>query len=71
MSKKYVDGIYIGEIGEVVTTYYLYQFLEDENLHYLSHHSSLHGVIGEEFFETYEEYKRYTKEHNLKVNEQK
>jgi hypothetical protein len=59
----------IGILGERIITYHLYQFLENENLHYLTHNSSLHGIIGENFFETYEEYKKHITDNNLKVNE--
>jgi hypothetical protein len=44
-----------------------YQYLEDEKLHYLTELHPEDGILGEHFFETEDEYKKYVKENNLMV----
>jgi len=43
----------------------MYQYLKDENLHYLAELHDDDGVLGEDFFNTTEEFLEYTKVNNI------
>jgi hypothetical protein len=46
-------------------TKFLYQYLDKENLHYLAELHDEDGVMGEDFFNTTEEFLEHVKENNI------
>lgn len=46
---------------------WLYQYLTEENLYYLSEHHPEDGVLGEDCFETFTELEKYVKDNNIPI----
>jgi hypothetical protein len=47
---------------------WLGQYIESEKMYYLTEHDDEIGVVGEYFFDTLCEYKKFIKEHKINVH---
>jgi hypothetical protein len=51
----------------MIDTEWLYQYLEEESLHYLTQHDPYDGVVSEFYFNTFAEIDHYVEKYSIPV----
>lgn len=69
------DALHMGEVvtkREIIfnVTEWLYQYLTDENIHYLVEMHPEEGIISELFFDTHDEYREYITINEITVKDE-